>query len=133
MRSAGIGCSLVNVPIGVAVYALCRALVPDSVGQPGGGRLDVAGAVTVTASLMLAVYAIVHGNEAGWSSLQTTGLLAAAAVLLALFLAIEARVHAPLMPLRLFRLRNLTTANVVGVLWAAPCSPGFLFPRCTYS
>jgi MFS family permease len=75
--------------------------------------------VTVTASLMLAVYAIVNGNEAGWTSAPTIGLLAAAVVLLALFLAIESRVRSPLMPLGLFRLRNVATANVVGVLWAA--------------
>ena len=87
--------------------------------QASAGRLDVAGAVTVTTSLMLAVYAIVNGNEAGWTSAQTLGLLAAAAVLLALFLGIEARVRSPLMPLGLFRLRNVATANVVGVLWAA--------------
>ena len=68
---------------------------------------------------MLAVYAIVNGNEAGWTSAQTLGLLAAAAALLAVFLGIEARVRAPLMPLGLFRLRNVATANVVGVLWAA--------------
>jgi MFS family permease len=73
----------------------------------------------VTTSLMLAVYAVVNGNETGWSSAQTMGLLAAAAVLLAVFLGIEARVRTPLMPLGLFRLRNVATANVVGVLWAA--------------
>jgi MFS family permease len=75
--------------------------------------------VTVTASLMLAVYAIVNGNEAGWTSPQTIWLLAAAATLFALFLGIEARVRAPLMPLGLFAFRNLATANVVGVLWSA--------------
>ena len=75
--------------------------------------------MTVTASLMLAVYAIVNGNEAGWGSGQTIGLLAAAAALLAFFLVIEARVPSPLMPLGLFRLRNVATANGVGVLWAA--------------
>jgi EmrB/QacA subfamily drug resistance transporter len=110
---------LVNLPIGVAVAALCLALLPAGRGQAIGSRLDVAGAVTVTSSLMLAVYAIVNGNEAGWTSAQSIGLLAAAAVLLALFLGIEARVRAPLMPLGLFRLRNVATANVVGVLWAA--------------
>jgi len=68
---------------------------------------------------MLAVYAVVNGNEAGWTSVQTLGLLAGAALLLATFLIIEARVRAPLMPLALFRLRNVATANVVGVLWAA--------------
>jgi EmrB/QacA subfamily drug resistance transporter len=110
---------LVNLPIGVAVYALSLVSIPDGRGQASAGRLDLAGAVTVTVSLMLAVYAVVNGNEAGWSSSQTVGLLAAAAVLLALFLGIEARVRAPLMPLGLFRLRNVVTANVVGVLWAA--------------
>jgi EmrB/QacA subfamily drug resistance transporter len=110
---------LVNVPIGIAVYALCLALLPGGRGQPAGARLDIAGAITVTASLMLAVYAVVNGNEAGWSSAQSIGLLSAAAVLLAAFLAIQARVRDPLMPLGLFRLRNVATANLVGVLWAA--------------
>ncbi|MCJ0766054.1 DHA2 family efflux MFS transporter permease subunit [Variovorax terrae] len=110
---------LVNLPVGVAVYALCLAVLPDARAQAAGQRLDVAGAVTVTASLMLAVYAVVNGNEAGWASAQTLGLFAAAAVLLALFLGIEAGVQAPLVPLGLFRLRNLATANVVGILWAA--------------
>jgi len=110
---------LVNLPIGVAVFALCLLLLPASGGSAGEGRLDIAGAITVTVSLMLAVYAVVNGNEAGWTSVQTIALLAAAAVLLAIFLLIEARVRAPLMPLSLFRLRNVATANVVGVLWAA--------------
>jgi predicted MFS family arabinose efflux permease len=68
---------------------------------------------------MLAVYAVVNGNEAGWTSAQTLGLLCAALALLAVFLVIEARVQHPLMPLGLFRLRKLATANVIGVLWAA--------------
>jgi EmrB/QacA subfamily drug resistance transporter len=111
---------LVNFPIGVLVCALSLRLLPAATGSAAaGGRLDVAGAVTVTAALMLAVYAIVNGNNEGWTSGQTLGMLAAAATLLALFLGIEARVRAPLMPLRLFRLRNLAIANVVGILWAA--------------
>src|ERR1700754_3338564 len=110
---------LVNLPIGVAVYALCVTLLPAGRGHAHGERLDVAGAITVTASLMLAVYAIVNGNEAGWTSAPTLGLIGIAIVLLALFLAIEARVVHPLMPLKLFRLRNLTIANVIAVLWAA--------------
>jgi predicted MFS family arabinose efflux permease len=68
---------------------------------------------------MLAVYAVVNGNEAGWTSAQTLGLLLVALALLAVFLIIESRVQHPLMPLGLFRLRNVATANVVGVLWAA--------------
>ena len=110
---------LVNLPIGVAVDALCVALLPGARGHAHGEKLDVAGAVTVTLSLMLAVYGVVNGNEAGWGSAQTLGLLGAAVVLLAAFIAIESRVRHPLMPLGLFRLRSVSVANVVGVLWAA--------------
>ena len=110
---------LVNLPIGIAVFALTLVLIPAVRGEAPSGRLDVAGAVTITASLMLAVYAIVNGNEQGWTSARTLGVLGAAGVLLAVFLAIEARVAAPLVPLGLFRLRNLSISNVVGVLWAA--------------
>jgi EmrB/QacA subfamily drug resistance transporter len=110
---------LVNLPIGVVVFALCLVLMPAGHGQVVAGRLDVAGAVTVTASLMLAVYAIVNGNEQGWTSARTIVVLAASAALIALFLAIESRISAPLVPLGLFRLRNIAVSNVVGVLWAA--------------
>ena len=110
---------LVNLPIGIAVYVFCLSLLPKSGGQAADRRLDVGGAITVTLSLMLAVYAIVNGNEAGWTSVQTLGLLGGAAALLATFLFIEARVPAPLMPLGIFKLRSLTIANIVGVLWAA--------------
>jgi EmrB/QacA subfamily drug resistance transporter len=110
---------LVNIPVGAVVFALSLMLLPTSRGPATTGRLDVAGAVTVTASLILAVYAIVNGNDVGWTSGQTIGLLVTAAVLLAIFLGIESRVRAPLIPLGLFRLRNVATANIVGVLWAA--------------
>jgi EmrB/QacA subfamily drug resistance transporter len=110
---------LVNLPIGVAVYALCVSLLANDRGHAHGESLDVAGAVTVTTALMLAVYAIVNGNEVGWTSMQTIGQLAAAVALLAIFLGIEARVREPLMPLGLFKLRNVATSNVVGMLWAA--------------
>ena len=110
---------LVNLPIGVAVYALCIALLPHVRGEAAGQKLDVGGAVTVTCSLMLAVYAIVNGNEAGWTSARTLSLLGIAALLMLAFLLIEAKVAAPLMPLALFRLRSVAVANVVGVLWAA--------------
>jgi EmrB/QacA subfamily drug resistance transporter len=110
---------LVNVPVGVAVIVLARAIIPADRGQEFEGKLDVAGAVTVTSSLMLAVYAIVNGNDVGWLTTRTLGLLAAAGVLLAAFLVIESRATSPLVPLSLFRLRNVATANVVGVLWAA--------------
>ena len=101
------------------VRALAAAAPRTRSVAPANRRLDVAGAVTVTAALMLAVYAIVNGNQNGWASGQTLGLLGGAVALLALFLGIESRVRSPLVPLGLFRLRNVATANVVGVLWAA--------------
>ncbi len=110
---------LVNVPIGVVVVALCTRLLPADRAAGARQRLDVAGTVTVTSALMIAVYAIVNGNDAGWLTGRTLGFLAVAVLLLAGFLVIQARVPAPLMPLGLFRLRNLAFANVVGVLWAA--------------
>lgn len=110
---------LVNLPIGVAVYALCVALLPPHHGDRNGKRLDVTGAVSVTAALMLAVYGVVNGNEAGWGSTQTLVLLGAAVLLFVVFLMVESRVRDPLVPLALFRLRNVATANVAGVAWAA--------------
>ncbi len=108
---------LVNFPIGVLVVLLTLRLLPATPGL-SSVRIDFAGAVTVTVALMLAVYAVVNGNQKGWTSGQTLGMLGGSVALLALFLAIESRVREPLMPLRLFRLRNVAVANVVGVLWA---------------
>ncbi len=110
---------LVNLPIGIAVLLLAMRLLPANHAAPVRGSLDAAGAVTVTASLLLAVYAIVNGNEAGWLSLQTLGLLAVSVALFALFIRVESTAPNPLVPLRLFGLPNLTTANAIGMLWAA--------------
>src|SRR5205823_6441845 len=105
-------------PIGILIVLLTLRLLPGGAAAAGGGRLDVAGAITVTASLMLAVYAIVNGNHNGWTSGRTLGVLGGAVAIFVAFLTIESRVRVPLMPLRLFRLRNLSTASGVGVLWA---------------
>jgi EmrB/QacA subfamily drug resistance transporter len=110
---------LVNLPIGVLVTVLALRLLPAGLAHQLTQRLDVAGAVTVTAALVIAVYAIVNGNDAGWTSLQTLGLLGVAAALLAGFVVVEKKVASPLVPLGLLRRRNLATSNVVGVLWAA--------------
>jgi EmrB/QacA subfamily drug resistance transporter len=110
---------LVNLPIGIAVFALCLAFLPAGERSASSERLDFAGAITVTSSLMVAVYAIVNGNEAGWTSSRTLALLGLAALLFALFIAVETRVRAPLVPLAIFRLRSVATANIVGVLWSA--------------
>ncbi len=109
---------LVNLPVGIAVFVLSRRLLPDDRPETDDRRLDVAGAITVTASVMLGTYAVINGNDNGWTSGETLGLLAGAAALLVVFLAVEARISSPLMPLGLFRLRNISVANVVGILLA---------------
>lgn len=108
---------LVNIPVGAAVFALCIYLLPKNEGQHV--KLDIWGAVTVTLALMFAVYGIVNGNTAGWLSLQTLATLAIAAVLFAAFLAIERRVIAPLVPLSIFRIRNVVPSSIIGILWSA--------------
>jgi EmrB/QacA subfamily drug resistance transporter len=118
---------LVNIPVGIAVFILSIYLCP-TVRVPGAERrLDIGGAITITASLMLAVYAIVQGNEEGWTSAQTLGFLGAALALLGVFIFIEARHPAPLMPLGLFRHRNISVANIVAVLMAAAMFAMFFF------
>jgi EmrB/QacA subfamily drug resistance transporter len=109
---------LVNVPVGIAAVLLCRVLLPPDAAVKRGS-LDIAGAITITASLMLAVYAIVNGNQKGWTSGQTLGMLGAAVVLLVAFLFIETRAAAPLMPLGIWKVRNVASANVTGALLAA--------------
>jgi EmrB/QacA subfamily drug resistance transporter len=110
---------LVNVPIGVAVCVASLRVLPRAAAGTDRERLDVAGAVLVTAALMLAVYAIVNGNQVGWLSARTVLTLAAASALMVAFVAVESRASSPLVPLRLFRLRNLATADGIGVLWTA--------------
>jgi EmrB/QacA subfamily drug resistance transporter len=110
---------LVNLPIGIGVFLFSLSLLPDDKGDADDRRVDVTGAVAVTAAVMLGTYAIINGNDNGWTSGETLGLLAGALALLAIFIIVESRVRSPLMPLGLFRLRNIRVANVVGALMAA--------------
>jgi EmrB/QacA subfamily drug resistance transporter len=110
---------LVNVPIGVTVFAAARAVLPTDDVAADRARVDVLGAMLVTASVMLGVYGVIGGNSAGWTSARTLGLLLASIVLLMGFVTWESRAPAPLVPLRVFRLRNLAVSQVVGILWAA--------------
>jgi EmrB/QacA subfamily drug resistance transporter len=110
---------LVNLPIGAAVCAFCIALLPDDRPEKSVQRLDVAGAIIITLSLMLAIFGIVNGNEAGWTSARTLGFIGGGVALLVLFVFVEARAKAPLMPLGLFRFRNLSSASLIGALWSA--------------
>ena len=109
---------LVNIPVGILVVALSMIYLPAARAEKESGHLDIAGAVTITSSLMIAVYAIVNGNLVGWASAQTLGMLGASIVLMAAFLFIESKVKSPLMPLGHFKKRNLAIANLMAVLWA---------------
>jgi EmrB/QacA subfamily drug resistance transporter len=109
----------VNVPVGILVFALAVALVPESKADLGHHRFDAAGAVTVTGGLALLVYAISKAPDVGWGSARTILLLIASAAILAVFALIEVRSRSPLVPFRIFRLRTLTAANVVGFLLGA--------------
>jgi EmrB/QacA subfamily drug resistance transporter len=110
---------LVNVPFGAAVCGLVVRLVPDGRVDGAPRRLDVGGALTITGALLLAVDAVVNGNQDGWTSVRTLAVLAVSAALLVVFVAIETRTRVPLVRLSLFRSRTVSSANVVGVLWAA--------------
>ncbi len=110
---------LVNIPIGLIVIILSFIFLPAGRGSGEARHIDFLGAAAITTSMLLAVYAIVGGNDVGWLSLQTIALLIAALVLLALFIWIEGRVREPLMPLSLFQKRNIIIANSSAVLWAA--------------
>ncbi len=101
----------VNLPIGVAVFAVTPWLIRESRAALGHRHFDVAGATAITAGLMVLVYAITRTSLHGWSDSVTLGLLALAAALIAAFVGIEARSPAPLLPLRIFRLRTLSAAN----------------------
>jgi EmrB/QacA subfamily drug resistance transporter len=103
----------INVPVALAVTALSPALLSESRDSGPERRFDVAGAVTIAAALVALVYAVVDAPSKGWADGQTLGLLALSAVLMALFVAIEARSEAPLAPLRLFRSRALVGGNLV--------------------
>jgi EmrB/QacA subfamily drug resistance transporter len=109
---------LINVPIGVAVFVGTRAFVSDRKGV-ASGRIDVLGALTLTAALLLAVYAVLQAPVDGWTSVATLSRLALAAILLAVFIGIERRVRLPLVPLAMFSKRNIQGANTIAVLWAA--------------
>jgi EmrB/QacA subfamily drug resistance transporter len=109
---------LINIPIGIIVFVLCMYLLPAMRNTTEETKLDLVGAFMITGSLLLAMYAIVGGNEAGWASYQTLSLLAVSALLFLAFLAWEKRAPTPLVPLALFRLRNLSVSSIVGVLWS---------------
>jgi EmrB/QacA subfamily drug resistance transporter len=120
-----------NVPVGAAALLLAPRIVPESRLDGARRRFDPLGAVTVTGALLLLVYTISTAPQAGWGSARTVTLLAVSAALLLAFVAIEARAAAPLMPLRIFRLRTVAVANAVGLLLGGSFF-GFIFIGTLY-
>jgi EmrB/QacA subfamily drug resistance transporter len=118
---------LINVPVGAAAVALARPLLPATPGLGLEKGVDVGGALAVTAAPVLAVYAIVQTNQYGWVSVQTLGMLALALVIAAVFVAIERRTAAPLVPLRIFHSRTIAVANAVIALFVASFFGWFFF------
>ncbi|HEX5308320.1 MAG TPA: MFS transporter [Solirubrobacteraceae bacterium] len=106
----------VNVPIGLICTLLAPRILIESHAEFETRRFDFAGAVTVTAGLSLLVYALVDAVNVGWGSAATIGKIAGALALLAVFVAIESRERAPLMPFSIFRLRTLRGADTVALL-----------------
>ena len=110
---------LVNVPVGVVALALIRRVVPETRVDIARGSYDPLGAVTVTGALVLLAYGIAQAPRVGWGSTRTIAELAIGVALLGVFVALESRGEAPLMPLRIFRLQTLAGANAVGFLLGA--------------
>jgi EmrB/QacA subfamily drug resistance transporter len=117
----------VNVPVSLIALALTPGLIPESRSESETRHFDAAGAVTVTAGLSVLAYAVLDASSAGWGSSKIIGLLATSVVLIAAFVAIELRSKAPLIPFRIFRIRTLTGANVVGILLGASLFSMFFF------
>jgi EmrB/QacA subfamily drug resistance transporter len=110
----------INIPIGIATAVLATRVIERDKGIGFGDGADVPGAVLITSSLMLGVYTIVKpAAEDGWGASQTLGLGAVSLVLLAAFVVREARAANPLVPLRIFRSRNVSGANLVQMLSVA--------------
>src|ERR671926_1190598 len=117
----------VNVPVSLIALALTPGLIPESRSESTTRHFDAAGAISVTAGLSLPAYAPLDASSAGWGSAKIVGLLALSVVLLGAFVVIELRSAAPLVPFRIFRLRTLTGANVVGILLGASLFSMFFF------
>jgi len=116
---------LINVPIGALALLLSPRLLPESRATGQDRRLDILGAVVVTVAVGLLAYAPIAGQEYGWGSPLAFGSLALAALLLLTFPVIEARSKSPLVPLRIFRIRNANGANIVSFLVGAAHAPMF--------
>src|SRR5437870_3154301 len=109
----------VNIPVGALLFALAPVILRESRADLDHRHFDARGAITITGGLMLLVYAMTRAAQHGWGTASTIGLLAASAALVAAFVVIELRSHAPLLPMRIFRLRTLAASNATSLLVGA--------------
>jgi EmrB/QacA subfamily drug resistance transporter len=116
----------INIPIGIPVLALAPMLLRESRSEQAARSFDIAGAISSTAGLGLLVYGLTHAAEHSWGNGTTIALLVGSAALLAAFVAVEWRSHAPLLPLRLFRLRSLSGSNLAMVFASSAAFVVFL-------
>ncbi|MDO1449224.1 MFS transporter [Rhodocytophaga aerolata] len=116
---------LVNIPVGILVLVFIPTLL--LAGKKKQGKIDIIGALSVTLALVMAVYAIVTADQAGWASLQTLGLLGGATAFFITFILIQRSTKEPLMPLHIFKAPNLPAANIVMALLAAAWIPLWFF------
>ena len=117
----------VNVPVASIALLLTPGLLPESRSESATRHFDAAGAISVTAGLSVLAYGLLDASSAGWGSTKIVSLLALSVVLIGAFVVIELRSAAPLVPFRIFRLRTLTGANVVGILLGASLFSMFFF------
>ncbi|NUS16074.1 MAG: MFS transporter [Streptomyces sp.] len=118
----------VNVPVALAAMVLAPRVLPESrAAHDGPRRFDAAGAASLTAGLLLLIFTLDQAVTAGWATARTTGGLAGAALLLAAFVAVELRTAAPLLPMRILRLRALRAANIGAVLMLGAMGTLFFF------
>ncbi|TMM18946.1 MAG: MFS transporter [Actinobacteria bacterium] len=117
----------VNVPVSLVALALTPGLIPESRSESTTRHFDAAGAVSVTAGLSVLAYTLLDASSAGWGSTKIVSLLALSLALIGAFVTIEQRSEAPLVPFRIFRLRTLTGANVVGIMLGASLFSMFFF------
>ena len=116
----------INVPVGLLVLGLTPWLLRESRADLKHRYFDFAGAATITAGLMMLVYAMTHATQHGWATVETIGLLAASAALVIAFVVVELRSKAPLLPMRIFRLRTLAASNATGLLVSGAIFSQFL-------
>jgi EmrB/QacA subfamily drug resistance transporter len=117
----------VNVPVAAIALAFTPGLIPESRSESVTRHYDAAGAVSITAGLSLLAYSFLDASNSGWGSTKIVTLLAISVALIAVFIAIELRSKAPLIPFRIFRIRTLTGANVAGLLLGASLFSMFYF------